>query len=389
MDCVTLKDANAHGLRCARACGINSLTPIHFELMSHLSSTHSGAKTKIMHSPPRTGKTTAVAMGALLRIDPAKRCTQSVVLCSTIEQRDRTASAICRMLGVNSTGIRVMVATSSTVSVQCQRRAADMMSSHVVVGCTGAIFHNMVDCRSDAFDHVTFLAVHDACIVVGGSQTDHLNQLSVMLAALSKQTYVCFVATIYDMEAHAFFATWCGESVLHDTSVLDNVIAKRGVRHFSLMVEYAWKPDMAFTIVEWIARQKPHTRMMIVCASVMQVKLVCESLGKMHTVGVVGMHGQMARRRQAHRLFAYGKPLSKNLILVCTENIAHDVGGPLVDGIVCYDMLFSVESIGRMTAKVSRGGVAVHLLTRDDVITFNRNMKQHGATVSNFTGESL
>jgi hypothetical protein len=71
-------------------------------------------------------------------------------------------------------------------------------------------------------------------------------------------------------------------------------------------------------------------------------------------------------------------------VVVATENIAHDIHTPLFHGLVCSDSPFGVEELGRLVSKVHRGGTVVHLLTRDDAITFQKAMESHGVSVDEF-----
>ena len=376
-----------HGMRCARIMGHTAPTAFQRTLLKHAAAASDTACAQIMQSRPRTGKTIATAMGALLGVKVDVRHTQSVLLCSTIEQRDHTAWTVCRMLGKNASRIRVLTATTDDTT-HGRWDAVNIATAHVLIGCTGTIYQTVMN-YPDTLKHVRFLAVHDADIMFGVAQTDQIMQISALVSTLCGNARMCFVSTVYDEGVLSCIrATVDGQS----TDVRDNEtqtpeagLRGREVEHMSVMVEREWKGDMVMHVIRWTIRTCQHARVLVSCANGLQVDRICDVISAVDRVDVVGLHGKSDRRRWMHRRVAQGGLGGRGLVVVSTENIAHDARGRDFDVVVCSDAPFEIGGMIRLVSRAREKGKIVHLLTRDDVITFQRTMRAHGVHVTAFT----
>ena len=157
----------SHGATCAMRMGYLTPTPLQQAVLEHASTGNVDVDVRVLRARPRTGKTVAVVMGALLGIETRVRQVQSVLLCSTLEQRDHTTWTTCRMLGANGGRIRV-----ATVGASYGGEPSPV-TAHVLIGCTGAL-HRMVKNHPTAFERVRFVAVHDADILFGTTHTTQI-----------------------------------------------------------------------------------------------------------------------------------------------------------------------------------------------------------------------
>lgn len=385
-----------HGVRCARRMGYTSPTPLQRAVLEHANAPPGTAAVRIFQSLPRTGKTVAVAMGSLLGVCARTRYTQSLLLCSTIEQRDHTTWTVCRMLGENANHLRVVSATPETS--RRRWRAANAATAHVLVGCMGTICQ-LVMCYPEILGRVRFVAVHDADMVFGTANAEQTMQTTTLMRALDGRARVSLVSTTYSDAGLR-----CIRAVVNEQTSVGPTDARgaappppgtslraRGVRHMSVMVEREWKGDMAVHVTEWALRWHPAALVLVSCTNGPQVDRVCAAFHSNAAVAgdrvdVVGIHGQTERRQWAHRRLAQGGVGGRGLVVVATEGIAHDARGGAFDVVVCGDAPFGIEGMLRLVSRARARGAVVHLLTRDDAITFQRTMRAHGVPVVVFEG---
>jgi hypothetical protein len=321
-----------------------------------------GNRICVVQAPPNSGKTTVSALLALRSVDGGATSTstprtRAIVVCSTKEQCARTTRAIGHVAEVTGGAGGTAVAD---VLVECAVSAW----RHIHVGCTPAV-----------------VVFNDMDSIASACNNDNSPSMLEWLLMIPHTTKICCMATVFAKGTLRLLAKAFGDQAIARPSTVGiaHALYQAPVTHYSVMVENKWKVDTLLGAFDILANRGCH-RLVVCCGYCGCVDTLASEVGHLtptHGYTVFPVHGRRADR------FANGAAFSAagagaRVVLISTECIINDTATVApVDALIFFNSLRDTSMV-RVVCKVKTGGVVIHFLTRDDVITFQRTAVAHG-----------
>jgi translation initiation factor 4A len=308
-----------------------------------------------MQTQSGTGKTAAMAIGSLARLDLATRACQALVLVPHRELANGTHKVLCSIGDYLNVVCHCLVGGTRSDNIEVLRHGV-----HIVVGTPGYVpLLDMMECGALDVSHLKLFILDEAD--------------EMMSRGYSDQIYDVFRKLPENVQVGLFSATMPDEVLEMTTKFMTNpkhILIKRdeltleGIKQFYIDVEEEeWKLDTLCDLYETLTI----TQTIIYCNSRRKVDWLTDSLCS-RDFTAFKLHGDMDQKERELIMSEFRSGASR--VLITTDLFARGIDVQRVSLVINYDLPKDRENyihrIGR-PGRHNREGVVINFITGDDV----------------------